>query len=68
MGEVTVQLGFDRASGCVTVDGKPHGEPIPAALLANALQPREQTHRQRLMSGAGRKSMVWAAMPKPEGK
>jgi hypothetical protein len=68
MGKVKVDLGFDRASGRVTVDGKPHGAPIGAALLANALAPRRETWRERLMGGTAKRAHIWAQMPKPDAE
>lgn len=70
MGSIEMKLGFDKKSMRVTVDGEPHGDPISLPFgehdvretVATAIR---QTNRTRLMTGAARKAMVWAAMPKP---
>lgn len=70
MGQISVNLGFDAATGHVTVDGKPHGEPVDFdAILKRVMATieRRRTHYQRLMNGTSRKAIVWGTMPKPDG-
>lgn len=43
------------------------GAPAPAEAIVAAAFPASSgpTHRQRLMTGTGRKAIVWAGMPRP---
>lgn len=73
MGTVSMQLGFEKKSGRITIDGQPSGKSVysdPDLWRDKRFdpRPRQQSNRQRLMLGSSRASIVWAGMPKPDGK
>jgi len=55
MGNLKLQLGFDKSLNRITIDGKPYGEPV-------------LTRFQRLMMTGSTIASIWASMPKPDAK